>query len=154
MTTSTMTRKKTAAKRPTPMLASDLLELIDRSRDSLLEACHAKTATERYAAAHLGALRACAAVLAQVAPRAVGSRPRNAWASLRQSVAELAEWADFFEASGQRARAAQSGLVRVSPREADDLVRQSEMFLDAVLIKVGLPPVPTLTANIAPVAYR
>ena len=45
-------------------LASTSLDLLDRSRASLLQACRTGDAGERYVEAHLGALRAAAALLA------------------------------------------------------------------------------------------
>ena len=45
-------------------LASTSLDLLDRSRGSLLQACRTGDAGERYVEAHLGALRAAAALLA------------------------------------------------------------------------------------------
>jgi hypothetical protein len=45
-------------------LASTALDLLDRSRSSLLLACRTGDAGERYVEAHLGALRAAAALLA------------------------------------------------------------------------------------------
>lgn len=154
MTTYALDNATVSASRPPALLAGDVLDLIDRSRASLLEACHATTGAERYAAAQMGALRACAALLGHIAPRAVGSRPRSAWQTLRQHLPECSEWADFFEISGRRSRSVQAGLTRVTAREADDLVRQSEAFLDQVLVKLGLPPAAPVTSNIAPVALR
>ena len=50
-------------------LASTSLDLLDRSRASLLQACRTGDAGERYVEAHLGALRAAAALLAAAASR-------------------------------------------------------------------------------------
>ena len=139
-------------KRQVPLVAGDLLELVERSRTTLLLACHAATAAERYEHAHMAALRACAALLAVRAPRAVGSRPRNAWQTLAAQVPECAEWAEFFQLTARRSRAVSVGISRVEQREADDLIRQSELFLDVVLGKLGLPAMPTVGQEIAPTA--
>ena len=51
-------------------LASTSLDLLDRSRASLLQACRTGDAGERYVEAHLGALRAAAATATRRTPRA------------------------------------------------------------------------------------
>lgn len=147
------TKGNTAAPERLPaLLAGDLLDLLDRSRAAIAAACSAETTTERYAQAQLGALRAAAALLAQVAPRTVGSRPRSAWEAVAAHVPELGEQAQFFTASGRRARAAQAGIALIDPREADDLVREAEAFLGEVLAHLGLPARVTASARMTPVA--
>lgn len=132
------------------LLAGDLLDLTDRARQALAEACGAATTSERYASAHLAALRGAAALLSQIAPRTMGSRPRSAWDAVALHAPELAEWAFFFAAVAQRSRAAQAGLTHVSAREADDVLRQSEMFLETVLLRVGLPAMAPITSHLTP----
>lgn len=134
---------------PTPV-AGTVLDLVDRTRVGLLQACHAESADERYRLAHLAALRAAAAVLAADARRAPGSRPRNVWAVLPAVAPELSEWAQFFEGSARRRSALDRGAVTVSTRDADDLVRQVEIFLELVLAHLGLPMGESFTACIAP----
>lgn len=134
---------------PTPV-AGTVLDLIDRTRLGLLRACHAESADERYQFAHLAALRAAAAVLAADARRAPGSRPRNVWAVLPTVAPELAEWADFFAGTAQRRAQVERGALILSTREADDLVRQVETFLELVLAHLGLPMVESFTACVAP----
>ena len=90
-----------------------VLDLLDQSRGCLAEAASATTATQRFAAAHLAALRAGAAVLAararSEAAGAGGSRrarsrgPRSVWAVLAEVAPELAEWAGCFAAGAARA---------------------------------------------------
>lgn len=138
---------------PTPV-AGTVLDLIDRTRIGLLQACHADTAEERYRLAHLAALRAAAAVLAADARRAPGSGPRNVWAVLPPVAPELAEWAQFFEGTARRRSLLERGAVVVTTREADDLVRQVETFLELVLVHLGLPMGDTFTACVAPTAAR
>jgi len=117
---------------PTGLPAGTLLRL---SRHGLLEAASAATPAERYAAAHLAALRAAAAVLACRA-RPAGrsgvrrSRPTSAWVLLSAVAPELGEWAAFFAAGARKRAAAEAGLPgAVTAREADDLVREVEQFL-------------------------
>lgn len=134
------------------LTAGDVLDLVERSREALLEACHCTNAAERYHNAHLAALRACAAVLAMYAPRSVRSRPRNAWETLTATVPEFCEWAAFFQLAARRSRAGLAGIVHIDPREADDLVRQSELFLGLALTKLGLPEMPAVAQSMSPVS--
>lgn len=119
--------------------ASTLLAL---ARRGLVEACGAATPGERYAAAHLAALRVAAAVLACRARPVAGpsrrSRPTSAWVLLAAVAPELAEWAAFFAAGAAKRAAAEAGLPSaVTPREADDLVRDVEAFLTMVEGSLG-----------------
>lgn len=108
------------------------VDLIEGARRSLARAALAPTAHERYAAAHLAALRSAAAVIAAVAPQGPRGRVRSAWVVLREACPPLAEWADFFAAGAQTRAAAEAGIRCVSPRAADDLVREAERFLSRV----------------------
>jgi hypothetical protein len=111
------------------------LELLHCAQGSLQEALAAHTPHERYAAAHLGALRAAAAVLAaraQVALNQTGQRRqriRSAWDVLTEVAPEFGEWATFFAAGAQKRASAQAGIPCVTTREADDLVRDSQRFI-------------------------
>lgn len=121
------------------LVAGDLLDLIERSRGALAAAAATADVQERHAHAQIAALRAAAALLCQCAPRAVGSRPRSAWATISAAVPDLAEWAMFFEATGRRDRQARADLVELSAQEAYRLVEAAEGFLEVVLHHVGLP---------------
>lgn len=111
-------------------------ELIEGSRRALARAAVASTPQERYATAHLAALRAAAAVIAAVTPpgrpHSPRGRVRSAWVVLRESCPPLAEWADFFAAGAATRAAAEAGIPCVSRRAADDLVREAECFLARV----------------------
>ena len=127
---------------PAPLrLAATGLDLLDRSRESLLEAMTAATAGERYVAAHLAALRSAAAVLAvRGRPTTRRGRPRSVWEVLPAVAPELAEWATFFDAGAPRRAAVEAGRDEVvSTREADDLLRDAERFLLIVESALGLP---------------
>ena len=117
-----------------PQAAYDLLADAGRG---LGRAIRANTPGERYAAAHLAALRGAAAVLATRArPRRAASG--SAWDLLSRVAPELAEWAVFFGAGSAKRQAAEAGLSTVvSAREADDMVRQASAFLDLVEGVVG-----------------
>lgn len=123
---------------PSGLPAGTLLAL---SRRGLVEATTAATPGERYAAAHLAALRAAAAVLACRARPASGrrGRPTSAWVLLADVAPELGEWAVFFAAGARKRAAAEAGLPSaVTAREADDLVREAEAFLGVVESSLGL----------------
>jgi hypothetical protein len=130
----------TSASAPTALPAGTLLAL---ARRGLVEAASTDRPGERYATAHLAALRAAAAVLAcRARPTGGGSRrsrPTSAWVLLATVAPELAEWATFFAAGARKRAAAEAGLPSaVTPREADDLVRDAETFLSVVESALGL----------------
>lgn len=131
-----------------PPVATTTLELLDRSRASLLVACRTGDAAERYVEAHLSGLRAAAALLAaRSAPSR--SRPRSVWEVLPTVAPELGEWAAFFAASAQRRSTIERGGY-VATRESDDLVRQAEVFLEIVLDLLGVPRSDPLPDYVAP----
>lgn len=108
------------------------IALMGQARRGLAAAAVADHPAERYAAAHLAALRAAAAVVAvRARPDRRRARPLSVWALLASVAPELREWAAFF-AAGSRTRAAvEAGVTRlVSGRDADDLVRQAGEFAD------------------------
>jgi hypothetical protein len=111
------------------------LQLLVMARQGLAEAEHTTADGLRYAAAHLAALRAAAAMLATRArpdPRR-RNRITNVWTLLAAVAPELAEWAGFFAASASKRAAAEAGIPRVvTAREADDLVRSAGEFVELV----------------------
>ena len=113
-------------------LPSATQELIAAARHSLTEAVIASSAADRYAAAHLAALRAAAAVLAA----------RGVWQVLPEVAGEFTEWSDFFAAGARKRSLAQAGVPCVSAREADDLVRDAEMFVERVTTALGVTQQP------------
>lgn len=115
-------------------------DLLMSAHRSLTEASIASTPGERYAAAHLAALRTAAAVLAaRSRPEKRRSRVLSAWVLLPQVAPELGEWATFFAAGARKRAAAEAGLDVVSHREADDLVRDADAFLVRVCEVLGIP---------------
>lgn len=166
MTTATTTTATTATastpvaptSTPTPG-AGTVLDLLERSRSGLLLACHSTTAAERYTQAHLSALRAGAALLAARSTPSRRSRPRSVWELLPTVAPELTEWAIFFAESGRRRLVLERGQSRgevpvVSARDADDLVRAGERFLELVRQCLHLPCGQPLPAELTPVAAR
>ncbi|WP_205857026.1 SAV_6107 family HEPN domain-containing protein [Phytoactinopolyspora endophytica] len=148
---SVRTVRSDAVRKVRPPMGHATLDLVDQARSCLAEAATARTANERFAAAHLGALRAAAAVLAARAhpvsrrSRSGGGRrrghgPRNVWELLPTVAPEMTEWAEFFSANAGKRAAAQAGLRgAATAREADDLVRDADAFLAVVCVLLGLP---------------
>mgnify|MGYP000848417420 CR=1 FL=1 len=135
---------------PAPVSVT-VLELLDRAGASLLHASQTTDAGERYVGAHLGALRAAAAVLAARTSPSARSRPRSVWEVLPRLAPELTEWAIFFAASARMRAAVERGDHPVPAREADDLVRQAEVFVEIVEQLLGVPQRLVLPAYLAPV---
>lgn len=126
------------------------VHLLAAARHSLAEAATSSRPGERYATAHLAALRCAAAVLAARARPELpgnrrGRRPRNAWSLLTEVAPELNEWAAFFAAGAAKRAAAEAAIQgAVSSREADDLVRDVETFLALAETTIGIAHQPAL----------
>ncbi|MFD4654342.1 SAV_6107 family HEPN domain-containing protein [Kitasatospora sp. NPDC058444] len=128
------------------------LDLLADAHRTLVRARALEDPLERYATAHLAALRTVAALLA------VRGRPeksprrrkaiRSAWEVLPEVAPELAEWAGYYGAGARRRAAAEAGIRgAASARDADDLIRNSALFLRLVERLLGLhaaPPPPRL----------
>lgn len=131
---------------PAPLPESALTSL-ERARDALDEATLTVEPTLRYAAAHVAALRATAALLAVRTQPTRRRSQRNAWVLLAEVAPEMAEWATFFSAGARKRAAAEAGLNRlVSARDADDLVRDVERYLEVVQTALGMDPQASLPA--------
>lgn len=125
-------RQQQRTARPTPPVPQASRDLLADASRGLGRAIRAIDAADRYAAAHLAALRAAAAVLAARA-RPVRGRRGSAWELISRVAPEFAEWAAFFAAGSAKRQAAEAGLRSlVTAREADDMVRQVAAFLDLV----------------------
>lgn len=114
---------------------------LERAAESLREAITCSDVPQRYALAHVSALRSTAALLAARAqPLPVAKRrQKNAWVLLTEVAPEFSEWAAFFAAGAQKRSAAEAGSRRaVTEREADDLVRDADRFLGLVETALGL----------------
>lgn len=113
------------------------LDLLTQAHAGLAEAAGLDAPHERYATAHLAALRTAAAVLAARArpedtPRR-RRRIRSVWEVLPEIAPELSEWSALFAAGADRRARAEAGIAGAAgPREADDLVRAVTMFLRLV----------------------
>ncbi len=118
---------------PTPTRSAPAL--LDLAHHGLVRSARATSPGERYALAHLAALRSAAAVLSCRAQAVTGGRgrPRSAWVLLGDVAPELTEWAQFFALGARKRAAAEAGLSGVvTPREADDLLRDAQAFLSVV----------------------
>jgi hypothetical protein len=113
-----------------------------RAAASLQEAMTTGDIPQRYACAHVAALRATAALLAARATPALPprrGRQKNAWVLLSEVAPEFGEWAAFFAAGATKRAAAEAGSRRaVTEREADDLVRDADRFLGLVEESLGM----------------
>lgn len=122
-------------------------QLLVIARQGLAEAAQTRPDGLRYAAAHLAALRAAAAMLAVRARPAPARRNRvtSVWALLVMVAPELGEWATFFATGATKRAAAEAGIPRVvSAREADDLLRAAEQFVAVVEVALGVAHQPAI----------
>lgn len=106
---------------------------LERARAALLGAELAEAAAERYLLAHLAALRVAAVVLGARAHATPRGRLHNVWQLVGEVAPEFAEWAGFFAATQVKRQAVAAGATAIiTPREADDLLRDAHAFHDAV----------------------
>ncbi|WP_406449204.1 SAV_6107 family HEPN domain-containing protein [Streptomyces sp. NBC_00876] len=122
------------------------LALLAQARAGLEEAAVLDVPNERYATAHLAALRTAAAVLAvrgrPETSRRRRERIRSAWEVLPELAPELTEWSALFASgAGRRARAEAGIPGAAGRRDADDLLRDAAMFLRLVERLLVLQPV-------------
>lgn len=154
--------RRRAAGRPAPALSgppSDVhpvlrrstappaaLDLLAQARAGLEEAAGHDVPNERFATAHLAALRTAAAVLAargrpETNPRK-RARIRSAWEVLPEIAPELTEWSALFASGAPRRARAEAGIPGAATRrDADDLIRDAAMFLRLVERLLVLQPV-------------
>ncbi|MFE9447739.1 SAV_6107 family HEPN domain-containing protein [Streptomyces sp. NPDC006739] len=122
------------------------LDLLAQARAGLDEAAALETPNERYAIAHLAALRTAAAVLAARGrpepPSRRRARIRSAWEVLPEIAPELTEWSALFASGARRRARAEAGIQgAASRRDADDLIRDVAMFVRLVERMLVLQPV-------------
>jgi hypothetical protein len=146
----------TAGTQAAPTIPANLLpnrtpaQLLAIARQGLGEAARTRPDGLRYAAAHLAALRAAAAVLAARArPAAPTRRNRvtSTWSLLVLVAPEFGDWASYFALGAAKRAAAEAGIPRVvTAREADDLLTAAETFVSLVQAALGLAYQPTFEA--------
>lgn len=125
------------------------IDLLAGALRSLDTSIIASRAGEKYVAAHLAALRAAAALLAAYTKPNRG-RPTSVWTLVSKVAPEFTQWAQYFAAGAGKRAAAEVGLGgAVTPREADDLVRDAHEFIDLVAEKLGVSRQLTLPTNVA-----
>jgi hypothetical protein len=134
-------------------VAPSAMALLESARHGLVAAESEASAGARYVSAHLAALRAAAAIVAARAEPGATTRrrrPLSVWELLPKVEPALSEWAAFFAAGAAKRAAAEAGLPRaVSPREADDLLRDAEMFVSLAENALGVPGQPLLPLRTA-----
>jgi hypothetical protein len=145
-TAMTATTAATAGLGPRGATAASALELVERSRADLLQACHSRGIAQRYQHSQLAAMRAAAALVSARAVPTGQAGPRSLWDLLPSVAPELTEWAGFFAAVTSR-HPSLAGSVpavpgQITAREADDLLRQAETFVELVCRALGLPMAP------------
>ncbi|WP_054045456.1 SAV_6107 family HEPN domain-containing protein [Alloactinosynnema sp. L-07] len=108
--------------------------MLGQAEHGIAAAAAQEVAAQRFADAYLCALRAAAALLAtRGRPHRGRAKPTSVWTLLASVAPEMREWAAFFASCSATRAAVQAGITsRVGPRAADDLVRQSQQFIDLV----------------------
>ena len=121
-----------------PHVTTASIDLLSNAVRSLDSAITAQRAGERYVAAHLAALRAAAALLAAHA-RPNTRKPTSAWVLISKVDPDLSEWAAYFASCAGKRSAAEAGLGgAVTPREADDMVRDAHEFIMVIADRLGV----------------
>ncbi len=126
------------------------LDLLAKARSGLEEAAVLHEPNERYATAHLAALRTAAAVLAARGRPETNKRRRepirSAWEVLPETAPELTEWSDLFAAGAERRARAEAGMPgAASAQDADEVLRDAAMFLrlvERLLVRQPVLPQP------------
>lgn len=120
-------------RRPAPVASGARNQLADAQR-CLAQAMAATDLADRYVAAHLGALRGAAAILAmRPHPTSRTLKNASAWVQLEKVAPEYADWATYFAAGSAKRKAAEAGITRlITTDEVDQLIRQTADFLDLV----------------------
>ena len=119
--------------------AASAMDLLDGARASLVEAGRADRVRTRYLHSQLAALRAGAAVVALRGHRDDTRGLTSVWDLVPAVAPELGEWSSFFALSTSRRHRVEHGVEHVTPRDADDLLRQSADFVVIVAETLGLP---------------
>lgn len=108
-------------------------ELLRRADAELLAAQFSPEPWERFTHAHLAALRAGAALLADRAAQPSRRAPRTVWELLDRSFPHLSRWTVYFAGGAGLRSAVEAGRFdAVSEERAEDVVCMAEDFLDVV----------------------
>jgi hypothetical protein len=114
------------------------VQLLAIARQGLDEAERCNSVGNRYAGAHLAALRAAAALLSlRAVPGPKQARVRPVWALLGEVAPEFAEWTAFFGDRAQKRAAAEAGIPRVvTEAEASAMVSAAGQFIALIAAEV------------------
>lgn len=111
-------------------------QLLRRAHRELDAAHSVSSPQEQFIHSHMAALRACAAVLASVAPPAGGPRRqrlRSAWEQLADLGENWLPWVEHYTASAGTRAALESGqLADMHPEHAREAAQLTAKFLGAV----------------------
>jgi hypothetical protein len=108
---------------------------------ALRDARRAQTAGDRFCAAHLAALRAAAAVVAERGRPGGRRRLVSVWVLLDSVAPELREWSSYFASTAALRGAVEAGAYSaVSSRAAEDELRAAEQFVAMAASACGLLP--------------
>ncbi|BDZ43854.1 hypothetical protein GCM10025865_31530 [Paraoerskovia sediminicola] len=122
---------------PGAPLSRDVTRLLARADAELVAASRATDASDRFRHAHLGALRAAAAVVTLKGRPSTRSRLRTVWQMLSHVEPELARWAQYFEGSAAERAAIDTGrALTTEMSRADELVACAEDFRDEVAMLI------------------
>jgi hypothetical protein len=140
-------RSAAVVRAPRPVSSpAGAVRLLTGARRALAEADAAPDSLERYAFAHLAALRAAAALLADRARPDGGRsrRPTSVWTLLVGVAPEMQPWATYFASGSGKRAAAEAGMRgAVTTREADDLLRDAAEFVAMIETALGLLAMPS-----------
>ncbi len=133
-----------------PGLSGRTAELLDRADVELVAAQFSSEPWEQFTHAHLAALRAGAALLAERQPVSGRRAPRTVWELLDHAAPELGRWSTYFAAgAGLRAAVDAGRFDAVSAERAEQVLCHAEDFLDIVRGELE-----SVAEPVAPVAAR
>lgn len=116
-----------------PGLSGRTAELLERADAELVAAQFSSEPWEQFTHAHLAALRAGAAVLAERQPLSARRGPRTVWELLDRVAPEMSRWSGYFAAgAGLRAAVDAGRFDAVSAERAEQVLCHAEDFLDLV----------------------
>lgn len=122
-----------APRNAAPGLSGRTAELLQRADAELVAAQFSSEPWEQFTHAHLAALRAGAAVLAERQPLSGRRGPRTVWELLDAVSPELGRWSSYFAAgAGLRAAIDAGRFDAVSADRAEQVLCHAEDFLDIV----------------------
>ena len=127
-----MVTSRNPVRRPAPLPPASA-QLLRRADSELLAARFTADPDERFVHAHLGALRAAAALVAARERPSARRGPRAVWDLLARTAPEFAAWTSYFASgAGLRADIEAGSAGVVSPRRSGELLAAAEDFVDEV----------------------